>query len=570
MWHRAFGVLLLSSYTAIGLAAPPADIVFMNGAVYTVDEARSWASAVVVTGDRITYVGDDATARTFIGGSTHVVDLNHRMLLPGFQDSHVHPLEVPNPANSIDLHDLTVRAEIFDRIRRYAHANPEKAWIVGDGWDEAAFLPDGHPTRQMLDALVPDRPAYLTNNSGHQAWVNSRALAAAHISAATSDPQNGHIERDSQGYPSGDLQENAADLVARMIPPPTPEQLVENLSAALRQMGQLGFTALEDAMVKPEYAHAYETLDRAGRLPMRVNLCQLYSEAQSDEDQIRRFIALRNAIASPSLHATCVKIFLDGAYGGHTVALLEPYSDDPKFGKGRVFVDQDRLNHLVSRLDAADFQVHFHAQGDAAVRAALDSFAEARQMNGFHDNRHTIAHLALVNDSDVPRFRILGVVANMTPRWSLGDPWESVYAPRLFGVERSSHLLRTRTLLDAGAILVWGSDWPVTSVSPFEGIETAITHRYPGGKDPAGKEDSTWNPQERVSLEQALAAYTAAGAYMMHDDLMRGSLVAGKAADLVVLSNNLFDMAPLELHNVKVDMTVLGGKVIFARHSDAP
>jgi predicted amidohydrolase YtcJ len=249
----------------------------------------------------------------------------------------------------------------------------------------------------------------------------------------------------------------------------------------------------------------------------------------------------------------------------HTLALLQPYSDDPAFGKGSLFVDQERLNRLVSRLDAAGFQVHMHTQGDAAVRAGLDSFAEARRNNGFHDNRHTLAHLWLVDPADIPRFRALGVIANMTPLWSLGDTWETVDAPRMFGPERTGHIFPTRSLLDSGAILVWGSDWPVTGVSPLDGLETAITHRYPGGKDVFGKEDESWHPQERVSLEQAIVAYTSAGAYFMHDDANRGTLSIGKWADLVVLDKNLFETAPLDIHNIHVDMTVLGGKVVFSR-----
>jgi predicted amidohydrolase YtcJ len=209
-----------------------------------------------------------------------------------------------------------------------------------------------------------------------------------------------------------------------------------------------------------------------------------------------------------------------------------------------------------------------HAQGDGAVRAGLDSFAEARRENGFRDNRHTLAHLCLIDAADIPRFRTLKVIANMTPLWSLDDAWETVFAPRLFGPERSRRIFQTRTLLDSGVILVWGSDWPVTGVSPLDGLETAITHRYPGGKDLDGKEDHTWNPQERVNLEQAIVAYTSAAAYLMHDDATRGSLSAGKAADLVVLSKNLFETAPLDIHGVQVDMTVLGGKVIFARTPD--
>jgi predicted amidohydrolase YtcJ len=362
------------------------------------------------------------------------------------------------------------------------------------------------------------------------------------------------------------LQEEAAmELVESLIPLPSPEERVANLSAALHEMTRLGFTAIEDAMATPEVAHAYQTLDQAGALELRADLCLPFAASEDDDAQVESFLAQRTALAGRRLRAGCVKILLDGAYGSHTLALLQPYSDDAKFGKGKLFVDQERLDRLVSRLDSAGFQIHVHAQGDGAVRAALDAFAEARRENGFHDNRHTLAHLCLIDAADIPRFRSLGVIANMTPLWSLGDAWETVFAPRLFGPERSHRIFQTRTLLESGVIVVWGSDWPVTGVSPLDGLETAVTHRYPGGKDLAGKADRSWNPEERVSLEQALVAYTSAGAYLMHDERARGSLSVGKAADLVVLSGNLFETAPLEIHTVQVDMTVVGGKVVFAR-----
>jgi predicted amidohydrolase YtcJ len=546
-------------------AAPTADLVFVNGAVYTVDAARSWASALVVTGERITYVGDDATASTFVGPATRVVDLQHRMVLPGFQDSHVHPGMVPNPATSLDLHGLTRHDQILARIRQYADSHPDVPWIVGDGWDEVAFEPSRMPTREELDAVVADRPAFLTDNSGHDAWVNSRTLAAAGITAASADPPNGRIERDAHGRPTGLLHEDAAmDLVVPLIPPKSAAEQLADLKAALQEMTRLGFTALEDAMATPPIAAAFKKLDRQGALQQRVNLCLPFQPEKDDETQVRSFLKQRAALSGRWLRATCVKLFIDGA-AAHTVALLQPYSDAPALGRGNLFIERARLNRLVTRLDAAGFQVHMHAQGDWAVRAGLDSFEEARRINGFRDNRHTIAHLWLVDPVDIPRFRSLSVIPNMTPVWSLGDTWETVDAPNMFGPDRSRHLFPTRSLLDAGAMLVWGSDWPVTGVSPLDGIETAITHRYPGGRDPFGIEDREWHPEERVSLERAIVAYTSTGAYLMHDEATRGTLAPGKRADLVVLHRNLFETEPLEIHQVPVDLTVFNGRIVFAR-----
>jgi hypothetical protein len=398
--------------------------------------------------------------------------------------------------------------------------------------------------------------------------VNSTALAAAAISAATPDPTNGLIVRDAAGEPTGSLQEAALELVRRVIPAPSLAEHVADLRAALHEMNRYGITAVEVALARPADLDAFQMLDRAGILTARVHLCQYFDPLDPDDaGQVRRFVAARARLQSPRLHADCVKVVLDGAYGSHTVALLEPYADDPRYGSGQLFVEPGRLAALVREVDARGFRVHIHAIGDRTVRTALDAIESARRANGYRDTRHTLAHLSLVDVADVPRFRRLGTIANMTPLWSRGDPWEAVFAPQMFGDERARHIYRTRTLLDSGAVLVFGSDWPVTGVSPLDGLETAVTHRYPGGHDPAGAEDAPWNPDERLSLAQAIVAYTAAGAYLFREDAVRGTIEAGKQADLVVLDRNLFDTPPLEIHSVTVDMTILAGRLIYDRRT---
>lgn len=544
----------------------PADTVFVDGAVYTADAARSWATAVVVRGDRIVYVGDDATARSYVGKGTRLIELAGRMLLPGFQDSHVHPALAPNPATQLDVGGLKTGNEIVERIRQHALAHPGRPWVVGTGWAEAAFLPSGQPTRAALDAAVPDRPAFLTNNSQHMGWANSRALALAGIDANTPDPANGRIERDGAGQPTGVLQEAAMELLQRVIPAPTVEEQGENLLASMREMQRHGITAYQDAAARPAFIEAYAALAKADRIEMRVRICQWFDPAGEDAAQVQAAIRWREVFAATKVDAGCVKIVLDGAYGSHTVALQEPYSDEPgKFGTGKLFVDAERLRRVVTMLDAAGFQAHIHTLGDGAARTALDAVAAARKTNGPRDTRHTLAHLALIDDADLRRFRELGVVANMSPVWNRGDPWETVFAPKLFGPERSANLYRTRSLLDAGAMLVWGSDWPVTGVDALDGIETATTRRYPGGKTPEGIDDVSWIPGQRVTLPEAITAYTAAGAYLLHAEHERGTITAGKLADLIVLSGNLFAVPPLAIHALQVDLTLIGGKPVFER-----
>ena len=267
------------------------------------------------------------------------------------------------------------------------------------------------------------------------------------------------------------------------------------------------------------------------------------------------------------MKADCVKVFLDGAYGSHTVALLEPYADGPQYGRGEIFIAQQRLNRLITRLDRLGFRAHFHAQGDAAVRAALDAVAAARHANGDKGAMHTVAHVNLVGASDFPRFRALRVAANMAPLWSRQDPWERVFAPRLFGATRVGGLFPTRQLLSNHALLVWGSDWPVTGVSPIEGLETAVTRRYAGGRDPEGQEDLPLNAAESLTLAEAIAAYTVNGAQLQGEAAERGTLMSGKLADLVVLDRDPYALPALSIHAARVELTVLGGDVV---HEAAP
>ena len=559
------------SATLSGASAdvPPAELVFTGGAVYTLDAARRWASAVAVQDGKIAFVGSDAEARRFVGPRTRVIDLKGRMLLPSFQDSHAHAMYARNPADELDLEGLQDRAKVFARIREFAAAHPGKAWIVGRGWDEAAFLPSGRPTRQMLDAIVPDRPVYLVNNSGHQAWANTAALRVAGVTRDTLDPPNGEIVRDASGEPTGSLQETAMTLVAAKVPPRTAAERADDLLAALQEMNAQGITAMMEAAADAATVAAYEELQRSGRLSTRVRICQRFDQNNMDDTaQIRGFVAARDRVAAAGrggdLDAECVKIILDGGYGSRSVALLKPYAI-PGLGSGKLFVEPERLNALVTALDALGFQVHIHAIGDRTVRAALDAVEAARKANPDRRRPHTFAHLSLVDLADAPRFRQLGVMPNMTPLWSRPDPWQTVFAVEMFGRERADTSYRTRSLLDDGAVLVWGSDWPVTGVETLAGIETAVTHRHPGGRDATGREDEAWNPDQRLSLDRALAAYTVAGAALFEESARRGAIEVGKDADLVVLGRNLFETPPGEIHRVEVDLTLRRGKVLWSR-----
>jgi predicted amidohydrolase YtcJ len=570
---RAVAAAALLALTSCGIPAAeapgpsPAELVLRGGAVYTVDAARSWAEAVAVRGDRIVFVGTDADAETWIGPRTRVVDLGGRMLLPGFQDSHVHP-DGGLDLGKVRLHGVLDRGEVFRRIREWAGAHPEASWVYGIGWEAGAFKPSGTPTRQMLDALVADRPALLKASDEHTGWANTPALALAKITKETPDPPNGRIGHDpASGEPDGVLYEAAIGLVERHMPEATREERLEGYRAGLDLLRRNGVTGIVDAGAQPTADGAYAEIQSAGELTARTILCQAYDPAQDDEAQIAEFVARRAALPAGDLRATCVKLLLDGIIEQYTGALLEPYLDGPR-DRGPLFVEPKRLARLLTRLDAEGFQIHMHAIGDGAVREAVDALEAARTANGPRDARPSVDHVELLDPADIPRFRHLGITANMTPVWGLGDDLNTLFTEPRLGPERSRWLFAHKTLLDAGVHLVWGTDWPVTTISPLEGIETAITRRYPGGIGPDGRPDEAWMPQERIGLEPAIAAYTIAGAWLAFEEDERGSIEVGKRADLVVLERNLFQVPVLEIHAVHVDLTIFGARVVFERAPD--
>ncbi len=555
----------------------PAEPVFRGGAVYTVDAARAWASAVAVREGRIVYVGSDDGLEPFIGPQTRVIELAGRMLLPGFQDSHIHPGGGIGLAK-LRLYGLRNRQEVLERIREYAATHPELEWIDGAGWEVAAFKPSGVPHRRMLDQVVPDRPAFLRASDGHTGWANSRALALAGITAETPDPPNGRIGRDPEsGEPDGVLYEAAQTLVSQHVPPITPEERLAGYRLFLNELRRHGITAFVDAGAAPEADRTFAQLAAAGELNAHAVLCMSFDPDRSDDEQVEKFLARRRALAGPGLRANCVKLMLDGIIEQHTGSLLEPYLDQ-EGDRGPLFIGGARLERLVTRLDREGFQIHVHAIGDRAVREALDAFEAARRANGPRDARlpsrgqarHSVAHVQLINPADIPRLRRLGVAANMTPLWGHGDDWNLVFAEPRLGPERSRWLYSHATILATGGRLVWGTDWPVTTLAPLDGIEAAVTRRGLGGRDPEGRSDTAWIPDERIRLDEALAAYTINGAWLVSEEAERGSIEVGKRADLVVLEKNLFEVDPLDIHRVRVDLTVFGGRIVYDRAAAPP
>jgi predicted amidohydrolase YtcJ len=543
-----------------------ADLAFVNGPVFTADAARRWADGVAVRRGRVVAVGAEA-ARLLAGAGTEVVDLAGRLLVPGFQDAHVHPGSAGLERSRCDLTAARTPRGYLDLIARYAADHPDARWILGGGWSMDQY-PGGTPHRRDLDAVVPDRPVFLPNRDHHAVWVNSVALRLAAIDAGTRDPAHGRIERDPDGGPTGVLQEAAAGLVGALIPAPTADELRLGLLEGQRVLHSYGVTAWQDAIVGgydsvPDTFDTYRELARSGELTGRV-VGALWWDRTRGLEQLPELLDRRRLARPGRFRATTVKMMLDGVCETRTASMRRPYlgpDGRPDGGHGTDFIDPAALPAYVAALDAAGFQVHFHAIGDRAVGYALDAVAEARRANGRSDARHHVAHVQVVDPADVDRFRRLGVVANVQALWACNEPQMTELTLPLLGPERSAWQYPLGSFARAGVQVAYGSDWPVSSPDPWQAIHVAVNRTEPPGADhgglPVGAEPFLL--EQRVDLAAALAGYTIGSAYVNHLDHETGSIEVGKLADLAVLNRDPFEGPAGEIGHTRVEMTFVAG-----------
>ncbi|MGN6754713.1 MAG: amidohydrolase [Intrasporangium sp.] len=547
-----------------------ADLVFSGGPVFTANTVRSRAGAVAVRGGRIVAVGHDLD--DLIGPATEVVDLHGRMLVPGFQDAHVHPVWGGLDMLRCDLSGCGSAAEYLETLASYAAAHPDDEWVLGGGWSMSAF-PGGTPTADELDRVVPDRPTFLPNRDGHGAWVNSAALRIAGIDRDTPDPADGRIERDGDGNPTGTLHEGAMTLVNRLLPTEPPARLVEALLEGQRYLHSFGITAWQDAIVGPygdagDPGPAYLTAAADGRLTARV-VGAIWWDRTAGLEQIESLVERRERYRGGRFAATSVKIMQDGVAENFTASMLEPYCDGhghPTDNSGISFVDPAILDEAVPRLDALGFQVHFHAIGDRAVRQCLDAVERAVSHNGRGDNRHHIAHLQVVHPDDVPRFRDLGVTANMQSLWATLEPQMVELTLPFLGKRRAAWQYPFGDLQRAGATLAAGSDWSVSSPNPLAAIHTAVNRMAAPGFEEGYYEP--FLPEQALDLATSLTAYTAGSAWVNHLDEMTGTIEVGKYADLAVLDRDPFAGPNEEIGATRVLQTFVEGERVYSA-SDA-
>ena len=556
--YRNLFLYIAASLLPAHLMAAEADLILKNGRVWTGDADNPWAEAVAIRGQRILAVGNNQPVADLAGPLAKVIDLRGRLAIPGFNDAHTHFLSGSMELTEVDLNGACGVAEMQKRVTDWAAAHPKEAWITGAGWQYECFPDHALPVKQDLDAVMKDRPVYLRSYDGHTAWVNSKALQLAGINAHTRYTGFGQVVFDAKtGEPSGCLKEGAQALVRKVVPDAPRDRKLAALEQGLKYAASLGITSVENANGDAELLSLFDDLDKQKMLTLRVNVALSVPPA-TPADAIDRYLELKQTYRSPRLRAGALKFVLDGVVESHTAAMLAPYSDGSNTA-GKPAWTQEAYENMVALADSGGLQILTHAIGDRAVRMALDAYEYARKENGPHDARFRIEHIETISPVDVPRFAKLGVLASMQPIHA--DPGTVDLWSKAVGPERMKLAFPWRTLELSGARLVFSSDWPAAiSCDPVRGLHNAVNRETTDGKPPGG-----WVPAQRVSVETAVRAYTESGAYASFDEKQKGKLKEGMLADIVVLSQDLFRIAPSDIYKTKVDVTIFDGKVIFTR-----
>jgi predicted amidohydrolase YtcJ len=558
-------VLSLSGVSSGEAKSPAADVILIHAKIYTVNARQPWAQALAIRDGKILAVGTDGDITQYRGPSTKVIDGNGRLVLPGFTDCHVHFMDGSFSLQQVNVEDAKNLEQVQGQIKIYAHAHPTDAWVLGRGWSYPIFPPAGMPDKKQLDAVVPDRPAYIEGYDGHTWWANSKALEAAHITKDTADPPGGTIVRDpATGEPTGAIKEDAADaMVRRAIPVPSREKKLQALREGLKHANQLGITrvhvmgGVNVGAGDVADAELLEELRRNNELTVRFYLGYRFDPPEVTAHQLDEIEQARQRYHDDWMAAGGVKFFLDGVIETHTAAMLEPYSNAPSLS-GSLLWDPDKYKNFVAELDRRGIQVFTHAIGDRAIRLALDAYDSAATKNRTKDARHRIEHIEDPSAADIPRFGRLGVIASMQPLHAYPDDDTLKSWLPAVGEERASRAWPWHSIQSADGVLAFGSDWPVVTLSPWPGVQNAVTRQTTEGESEGG-----WIPSERISLADAIKGYTLNAAYAGHREKTEGSLEPGKLADLIIVSQNVFEVDPHHLVDTKMVLTMVGGRLVY-------
>ena len=556
---KRFGILLSAVLLVLAGCSKPqpkADTIITNAKVYTVNAQQPWAEAVAVQGERILFVGSAKDARKHRGSETKVIDAGGRLLLPGFEDSHVHFVSGSLSLAKVDLAGTRTVEEVQARIRKFAQEHPEAAWVQGRGWMYSAF-PGNMPHKKFLDEVVPDRPAIMTCADGHTSWVNSKALALAGIDRRTPDPENGKIVRDENGNPTGALLEAADAPFEKIIPQPTPEETLAALREGLREAARVGVVRVHGEGGEFEALDLLDKIRGEGNLTVRFSVTMWVSPPGLSADDWKAYEDARLKYNDEWIALGGMKLMLDGVIDSGTGAMLDPYEGQVK-DKGKLFWEPEAYKKAVAEINSKGIPVSTHSIGDAAIRLSLDAYEGGARVSGNSDLRNKIEHAEDIAAPDIPRFGALGVIGSFQPLHANPDPtWMGAWIQNV-GPEREKRAWAWKSVLDGGGRLAFGSDWPVVTINPWLGLQVAVTRQ-----DMEGKPEGGWIPEQKLGLADAVYAYTMGGAFAMRREKDEGSIEAGKLADLILLSQNIFEIDPHQISKTQSVLTMVGGKIVF-------
>ncbi len=543
----------------------PADIVVTNARVYTVNSRQPWADSLAIRGNKITAVGSEKDIAPYRGRSTKIIDAEQHLVLPGFVDCHVHFLDGSLSLRHVNLEGLKTVPEIQAKVKEYAAAHPADPWVLGRGWSYPVFGAVALPDKKYLDEILPDRPVYLEGFDGHTWWANSKALQLAGITRQTKDPPGGSFVRDPKtGEATGAVKEDAADaVIRRAIPEPSNEEKLAALRDGLKEANRDGLVRVHSAggvgiaSGDLQNVDLYEQLRQSGDLTLRMYLAYRLDPPNVTHEQMQEIAELQRRYHDDWIAAGSAKFFLDGVIETHTAAMLAPYSDDPS-QSGHLLWDEAVYRKAVADLDRQGVQIFTHAIGDRAVRLALDAYERAQHENHSLDSRHRIEHIETISAADIPRFGQLGVIASFQPLHAYPDDDTLNVWARNTGAERASRAWAWGSIERSGGHLAFGSDWPIVTLSPWPGLQNAVTRQTNEG-EPAGG----FVPRERITVEDAIRGYTLGAAYAGKREKNEGSLEPGKVADLIIISQDPFKIEPNDIGKTEVLLTMVGGKVVY-------
>jgi hypothetical protein len=537
---------------------PVADTIVAHSKVYTGNSQQPWAEALAIHDGKIIAVGDEQTIFKLRSQETKIIDAGGDLVLPGFVDCHVHFIRGSLSLTRVNLAGAKGYSDIQERLRDYATKHPGKDWVLGRGWNYAMFGSESLPDKRYLDEIFPDRPVLLAGYDGHTYWANSKALSLAGITKSTPDPPNGSIVRDPKTHEAtGALKEAAHNLIEGVVPKPSRDASLAALLAGMKWANEHGLTRVHSAGGDFELLDLYDELRRRGQQSLRFYIAYFLNPPELRAQDVVAITAARGKYHDDWIDANAVKMMVDGVIESHTAAMLEPYSDDPST-KGKLFWNSEKYTAAVTELDSAGVQIFTHAIGDYGVRSALDAYEHAELVNHTQDRRPRIEHIETIAASDIPRFGKLGVIASMQPLHSYPDDNALKVWARNAGPERASRAWAWKSISNDGGHLAFGSDWAVVTLDPWEGMQTAVTRQTTEGKPEGG-----FVPEQRLTVEETVRAYTLGAAYAGRREKTEGSLEPGKLADLIIVSQNIFEIDPHRLAETKVLTTMVGGRVVY-------